>query len=46
MMQNFKNFEEQFGGKVFIIFSINDTIVNIDIIEQIKMEIERLKEDN
>lgn len=44
-----KEFELKFGGKVFVIFSINEnnkkTILNRDIIEVIKKEIHRLKEE-
>ncbi len=43
-----KNFEEKFGGKVFIIFSIKKgdkkEIYNSEVIEEIKREIEKLKE--
>ena len=42
MKASFKNFEEKFGGKVFIIFSIDDEIVNKEIIDEIKNEINRL----
>ncbi len=42
-----KKFEENFGGKVFIIFSIkegqNKRIFNEEIIEEIRKEIEKLK---
>jgi len=47
MSASFTEFEEKFGGKVFIVFSSRDrsekVIRNIDIIEEIKSEIERLK---
>ncbi|MGD9489066.1 MAG: MjaI family restriction endonuclease [Calditrichaceae bacterium] len=46
MRQNFDEFEEAYGGRVFIIFSskINDKkqIRNKDILEEIRAEIERL----
>jgi hypothetical protein len=44
MEQSFRDFEEQFGGKVFIVFSIEDKIRNKEVIAEIKQEIERLKE--
>lgn len=47
MSNSFDSFEEKFGGKVFVVFSTRlgnkKDIVNKDIIEQIKREIERLK---
>ena len=43
MEQSFRDFEEQFGGKVFIVFSIEDKIGNKEVIAEIKQEIERLK---
>ncbi|MBC8488974.1 MAG: MjaI family restriction endonuclease [Bacteroidetes bacterium] len=43
MEQSFKNFENEFGGKVFIVYSINDKIANEDIYDKIEKEIERLK---
>ena len=47
MSISFQNFEKQFGGKVFVIFSSRSgskkDIVNKEIIIQIKDEIERLK---
>jgi hypothetical protein len=44
MEQSFREFEEQFGGKVFIVFSVEDKIRNKEVIAEIKQEIERLKE--
>ena len=45
-----KKFEEKFGGKVFIIFSIKKgnkkEIYNPEVIESIRKEIERIKENN
>ncbi len=47
MRASFQNFQEKYGGKVFVIFSIrtNDkkVIKNNEIIDEIKAEIERLK---
>ena len=45
-----RKFEEKFGGKVFIIFSIKKgnkkEIYNPEVIESIRKEIERIKENN
>ncbi|MCD6098357.1 MjaI family restriction endonuclease, partial [bacterium] len=42
-----KKFEENFGGKVFIVFSTQrdnkKEIYNLEVVEQIKEEIERLE---
>ena len=43
MEQSFKDFEGKFGGKVFIIFSIEDKIANNDIYEKTEAEILRLQ---
>lgn len=47
MSASFQDFEEKYGGKVFVIFSIRTgdkkVIKNKEIIEEIKAEIERLK---
>jgi len=43
MKNSFAEFEEQYGGKVFIIFSLDGEIGNKEVIEQIRQEIERLK---
>jgi MjaI restriction endonuclease len=43
MKASFAEFEEKFGGKVFIVFSLDGEIANKEIIEEIKKEIERLK---
>jgi len=42
MKASFKEFEEQYGGKVFIVFSLDGDIANKAVVEQIKAEIERL----
>jgi len=43
-----RKFEENFGGKVFIVFSIKKDnkkeIYNTEVIEEIRKEIERIKE--
>jgi len=42
MKASFDNFTKKFGGKVFIVFSIDDKINNEDVIGQIANEIKRL----
>jgi hypothetical protein len=44
MRASFNDFTEKYGGKVFIIFSIDDDIKNIEVIEEIRTEIKRLSE--
>lgn len=36
MKKNFTFFEEQYGGKAFVIFSEKEKIINKDVIEQIR----------
>ncbi|MBU4258323.1 MAG: MjaI family restriction endonuclease [Proteobacteria bacterium] len=43
MKASFRDFEEKYGGKVFIIFSVDDEIKNKDILKKIEVEIKRLK---
>ncbi|SLM28592.1 conserved hypothetical protein [Desulfamplus magnetovallimortis] len=47
MSASFQNFEEKYGGKVFVIFSMRTgdkkVIKNKEVIDEIKAEIERLK---
>ena len=47
MSSSFENFQKQYGGKVFVIFSARTgnkkDIVNKEVIEEIRKEIERLK---
>jgi hypothetical protein len=43
MEQSFRDFEKQFGGKVFIVFSVEDKIKNKEVIDHIRAEITRLK---
>lgn len=47
MSANFEEFEEEYGGRVFIIFSAKvgnkKEILNKDVVEEIRKEIERLK---
>ncbi|MEQ1744152.1 MAG: MjaI family restriction endonuclease [Saprospiraceae bacterium] len=42
MRASFQEFEETYGGKVFIIFSLNGEIANKEAINEITREIERL----
>lgn len=42
MKASFKEFEEQYGGKVFIVFSLDEEIANKGILDEIRHEIERL----
>jgi hypothetical protein len=41
MKNSFQDFEDDFKGKVFIIYSLDGEIANKEVIEQIKTEIER-----
>jgi hypothetical protein len=43
MKINFNDFEDKFGGKVFILFSLDGEIANKDIIPEIEKEIDKLK---
>ncbi len=43
MQNSFKDFQEKYGGKVFIVYSVDDKIINKDVYDKIKTEIERLK---
>lgn len=43
MKNSFQDFEDDYGGKVFIVFSLDGEIANKDILPQIETEIERLK---
>jgi len=42
MKASFADFEEKFGGKVFIVFSLDGEIANKAVIEEIQKEIDRL----
>jgi hypothetical protein len=42
MKASFADFEEKFGGKVFVVFSLDGEIANRDVIDDIQKEIERL----
>ncbi len=43
MKASFRDFEQKYGGKVFIIFSIDDEITNMEVLKEIEAEISRLK---
>lgn len=43
MKASFDSFKEEYGGNVFVIFSLDGEIANIDVVEQIKREIKRLQ---
>ena len=45
MKASFTEFERKFGGKVFIIFSIDDKIKNEEVVQEIEAEISRLKSE-
>lgn len=42
MKASFESFKEQFGGEVFIVFSLDGNIANIEVINDIQKEIARL----
>lgn len=43
MKKSFDDFTKKFGGKVFVVFSIDDKLKNEEVIDQIAKEIKRLK---
>lgn len=43
MKASFSDFETKYGGKVFVVFSVDDEIKNIEVLESIEEEIARLK---
>lgn len=43
MQNSFRDFQDKFEGQVFIIYSIDEKIMNKDVYDKIKTEIERLK---
>jgi len=45
MKAGFAEFEDVYGGKVFIVFSLDGEIANQEVIEQIRQEIKRLKNE-
>lgn len=46
MKSSFKDFENKFGGKVFIIYSIKNEIANTTVFDEIQNEIMRLSDQN
>jgi hypothetical protein len=42
MKASFQSFFEDFGGKVFIVFSLDGEIGNESVLEEIAIEIDRL----
>ena len=44
MEESFRQFREQYGGDVFIVYSISDKIANTEVIDTIQKEIERLSQ--
>lgn len=42
MKASFESFKEQYGGNVFVVFSLDGEIANKEVIEQIQSEINRL----
>lgn len=43
MKASFDDFTAKFGGKVFVVFSLDKEIANKEVVEEIRKEIERLK---
>lgn len=43
MKASFESFKNEFGGNVFIVFSLDGEIANKQVINDIKSEIERLQ---
>ncbi len=43
MKASFADFTEKFGGKVFIVFSLDKEIANKEVVDEIRKEIERLE---
>jgi len=44
MKNSFDNFAKKFGGKVFLVFSVDEKIANTDVIKEIAAEIQRLSD--
>lgn len=45
MKANFQDFEAEFGGKVFIVFSLDGEIANRDVLKEIESEVRRLRKE-
>lgn len=43
MQSSFRDFQEKYGGQVFIIYSLDGKVMNKDVYDKIATEIERLK---
>lgn len=43
MEQSFMDFENKYGGKVFIVYSTDDKVRNENVYDAIRNEIERIK---
>jgi hypothetical protein len=43
MKASFEAFTQDFGGKVFIVYSLDGDIANKEVIEEIEKEIKQLK---
>ena len=43
MKASFEDFTEQYGGKVFIVYSQKEVIANKEVVDEIEKEIARLK---
>ena len=43
MKASFRDFEAKYGGKVFVVFSIDDEIKNPEVLKAIEIEIVRVK---
>jgi hypothetical protein len=43
MKASFRDFQRKYGGKVFIIVSVDDEIKNAEVLKEIQAEIRRLQ---
>lgn len=46
MKASFADFTEEYGGKVFVVFSLDKEIANKEVVKEMKEEIERLKRES
>lgn len=44
MKASFREFENKYGGKVFIVFSVDDEIANEEVLKDIETEISRISQ--
>lgn len=42
MKASFESFKEQYGGNVFIVFSLDGEIANKEVVDSIRTEIDRI----